>query len=331
MKKKSNLFLAIGVIAVGLLIYFVVAASTKKEQNPATGTTSETVQSNSQPSSKEEANSKYTKLLVLREIKSEKSPHPDGKVVQLFIVNLKDNAEKLVFTDLDEDFQIRLVGGVLEDSVIIFGTQLNEVSGALWKIKLDGTGKKESFFGAFTPTSFSISSQKIVYTAYDNIQGVYTLWTADHDGRFKAKIYQSEQIVTDPVFVDDKILAFVSLNKKGEASIFTISSDGKNPQEILKAKGESIYSLCYASTHFAYVKAPVGAQSKEKAEIYTVNREGGEEKRIQSDKEADNFPIISPDGTLLAFAKNGKIWTGKVDGTELKSFSDGVRPLSFIK
>jgi len=328
MQKKILGVLAI--VILGGLVYLAVKSTTQVPKQTETQPPSE-VGGGSKAEIKEEKKPEPIKKLLYRQNStSEKSPHPGKQVVELKVIDLNGQNKKIIFTDLDEDFQVRLVDGLLKDSILVFGTPLNETAGAIWQIQTDGSGIKKQIIDNFTGSSFTSNGEKIAFVAYDNIQGVYTLWVMNMDGRFKTKILESETNLSDPVFWD-KNLAFVKIDKEGNGSINTVNLDGSNQKEILKAKDEFISGLYFAANKFTYIKTPKTGGQENLAEVYICDSNGQNEKRITNDKEADGFPVISSDGSKIAFYKNGKIWVGNSDGSDTKVLVEGTQPIGFFE
>jgi len=271
----------------------------------------------------EQKQEKVKTLLFLKKTNNE-------QVAELRKIDLDGNNNKLVFTDTDEDFKIRIVGGLSKDYVLIFGTPLNETSGSIWQIKIDGSGAKKMLAdGAFSTSSFTFSNEKIAFISYDNIRGTYNIWTMNMDGRFKTKVLESEDMLSDLVFVDNS-LGFVKIDKDGNSILETVNIDGSNPKELIKSK-DQIYALSFAAGNFAYIKSPKATGRVSLAEVFIYNLNEKKEKKITNDKESDNYPVISKDGTKVAFLKNGKIWVENVDGTEAKVLTEGSQPLGFLE
>lgn len=266
---------------------------------------------------------KLGSLIYLKNLKNK-------DIVEIHKVDLDGKNDKLIFTDADEDFKIRLADGLLENSLLIFATLLNENTGSIWEIKIDGSGDKKQLISQISASSFASNGKKIGLITYDNIDGVYNIWTMNLDGRFKTKVLTSETIISDLIFVDDG-LAFVKIDNDNNNLIVKISSDGSKKEEVFKSKDRLIHSLSYASNKFAYIKAPKSSNEDNLSEVYIYDLKNKSEKRITNDKQKDSFPIISSDGTKIAFSKNGKIWVGNVDGSNLKVITEGDQPIGFLK
>lgn len=319
---KKKIFGTLAIIVVLGLAYFLIKSSTKPQSQPSS--TNQGVGGGEVPGIPEGQKTEEVKKLVYRQNLADK------QVVELSLIDADGKNKKLVFTDSDEDFRIRLVDGLLLDSILVFGTPLNETSGSIWQIKTDGTGGKKQLIDKITVSSFTSNGEKIAFISYDNINGVFNLWTMNMDGRFKTKILESKDPISDPIMLD-KSLAFVVINKEGDGVINTISEDGQNKKEILKASGQFIEGLSFSSNKFAFIKKPKTAGSENLAEVYVCDQNGQNEKRITQDTEADAFPVLSKDGSTLAFYKKGMIWTGKSDGTDQKAIVEGTQPIGFVE
>jgi len=329
MKHKKIFLVVLGVLILAGAAY----AATKVvyfQQKPAESTVEKPKETAVPPASpetvppqQEQKQGKVKTLLFLKKSDNE-------QVTELRKIDLDGSNNKLVFTDADEDFKIRIVGGLSKDYVLVFGTPLNETSGSIWQVKIDGSGTKKMLAdGTFSTSSFSFSNEKIAFISYDNIRGTYNIWTMNMDGRFKTKVLESEDMLSDLVFADNS-LGFVKVDKDGNSIVETMNLDGSNPKEIIKSK-DQIYALSFTSGTFAYIKSPKATGRVSLTEVYIYNLSEKKEKKITNDKESDTYPVISKDGTKVVFSKNGKIWVENVDGTEAKVLTEGTQPLGFLE
>lgn len=306
-KRRKRWLFFFGIILVAAFVY-LINFNQPGQKNKEVSSGPEQVQK--EETAKEEI-SKYSKILFQRN---------KGEVVELRVWDIKEKKEKLVFTDFDEDFKIKMTDGAWEDNIITFMTLGNESVGSFWKIKIDGSGKKEELFGQVTPSYFAANSEKVVYVSYDNTKGKYLLLVSNLDGRFKQVILESESIISNPVFIDQKTIAFSQMSQEGGV-VLKIGIDGSGKKEILRSP-EAILALDYGGGRFAYVKSD--------NQLYVCNKDGQDEKKITNSGSV-NYPVLSNDGSLLAFVKNGKIWLGNSDGSNLKEITDGFRPIEYLK
>ncbi|MCX6806931.1 MAG: DUF5050 domain-containing protein [Candidatus Berkelbacteria bacterium] len=270
------------------------------------------------------------KSLVYRlNIPVQKAKNAQKPVIEIRKVDLDGNNKKLIFTDMDEDFQIRLISSI-PNNLLFFATTLNETTGAIWQIGLSETLTKKQIISDFSSSAFSSNNEKILYVIYDNVGGKYALWSMNMDGRYKSKILESDSIISDPVFID-KTIAFVKIDSQGNGILVTSNLDGSNQKEIAKGNKESIYGLSYAASKLAYVKAPITPGQENLAEIYIYNLQSQKESRITNDKKPDSSPVLSKIGDKIAFCKNNQIWLGNTDGSDQKSLVEGTQPIEFIE
>lgn len=322
---KKRILGVLGIIILGILVYLIASSSHKPESQ-----TKQTAGPSLETEQKKETKGPV-KLLYRQNLTSSKSPHPGNQVVEIRTIDFKTNEKKLIFTDLDEDIQIRLVDGIIGDSLWVFATAIAENAGSIWELKIDGSGFKKKIISDFNASSFRLNSDKIAFISYDNIKGVYALWIMNKDGRFKTKILESETVLSDPVFILDNKLAFIKITQEGDGAIVTTNLDGSDQKEILKAKGQLLSSLNFAASKFAYIKTPKTGGKENLADVYICDTNGQNEKRITIDSEADGYPVLSFDGSLIAFYKKGKIWLANSDGSNQKAEVEGTQPIGFLQ
>lgn len=323
----------LGIVSIAVLGAFAyMAVKSFNSSTPAPNTAPNTQNQTSQGvgGGAQEVKPETVKTLLYRlNLPAQKSSKTEKPIVQLMTIDLNGNNKKLVFTDLDEDFQIRLVNGLLKDSVLAFATPLNETSGSIWQIKIDGSGVKKQLIDKFTSSSLDSNGEKIAFVSYNNVNGTYGLWIMDLDGRFKTKILESNTVLSDPVIVG-KTIYFVKIDKEGNGVVLQANLDGSNQKEILKGKNELIYSLFYAANKLTYIKVPKAGGQENLAEVYVFDISSQKESKITSDKDSEGYPVLSQDGTKIAFYKGGKIWVGNSDGSDLKSLIEGNQPIGFL-
>lgn len=331
--RKSSFIKWFGVLIIifgGLLLYSSLRSSEEKSSFLEQGATG----GGTPPSSLEkEIKKEKTKTLLFRQNRQEeKSSHPGKQVVDIYSLELDGKNKKKLFTDMDEEFQVKIIDGIFQDSIYLLAADLTGIS-SLWEIKIDGTGKKSQIQSNFQVGSFSASqdAQKIAYVVYDNVKGSYNLMTQDKDGKFKEKILENQTALSDPLYLNKNEIAYLKVTPEGESLIEKINLENKNTSLILKSPDTQIYSLNYKNDKFAYIKAPKTEQASNKAEVYICDQDGKNEKRLTNDDQADNFPVLSNDTSYLAFYKNGKIWLYNIKEDKAMSLVEGSQPLGFIE
>lgn len=319
-KRRFRFFGILFFIFLGLLIYFALEKKTPSgEEIPP-------------PKIKEEAKKEEKKEEKLEGKLLFRLTKPGQRTVtDIYTIDLETQDKKKVFTDFDEEGELKIIDGLTSQSIFATMALLGQPE-SLWEIKIDGTGKKGLILEKFNSTSFSFNEKngKIAFILYDQIEGNYHLATIDKDGRNKKVLRKSSLPLADPVWLSQDRLAFIEINEKGGGTLKTINLDGSNLKEIKKSEKEQIYSLSFSpsASLFAYIKAPK-SEGPSESEVYICDLKGNE-KRLTNDKEADFYPVLSSDGKRLAFAKKGEIWVGFLEG-EFKPISQGTQPLGFIK
>ena len=331
MRKKRNLTILVilGVIVAGGIAY----AAIKNDANPKTQPkTQEQLSVGGAPEASQTVNdatkSAVYKRLFFRLNSTGSSLQSGKQVTELKAINLDGSNKKTIFTDVDEDFQIRLFGDLTKNSILAFATPLNEMMGAVWQIQTDGSGTKKQILDSFSSSSFASNNDKIAFVSYNNIEGKYSLWIMNMDGKSKKSILDSDGILSDPTFLANS-LSIVKMSSDGSSSVLSIGLDGSGQKEIIKSANEQIFSLSYGNNKLAYIKAPKETGKENMADVYVYDLVAETEKRITNDKIADSYPVLSADGTKIAFDKNGKIWVGASDGSNLKTLVDGTQPIGF--
>ena len=323
-RQKKKTFFAFGLAFLLLLVYFFLSA-----RSPAP-TTNPTKPSDTPNVAKEETPlfSTAPTQLYYRKIRVESNPALLGKKVsEVYLYDLKKNQNKLIFTDIDEDFTIQNVAGIINDKMIIFATPLNENAGDLWEVATDGSGAKKKIANSLVITSIKATAEKIIFVSYDSNVPQYTLWMMDKEGKNQKKILESDFPISDPV-IRENGLAYISSDSNLIDSIVTINFDGSEKKEILKSKNASLSRLSYAKGKYVYLKIPKDG-SDNANEIYLFDTTTGTEKRITQNNEKEEHPLISQNGEDLAFVKNNKIWLKNLNSGEEKVLTEGTQPLWF--
>jgi len=150
----------------------------------------------------------------------------------------------------------------------------------------------------------------------------------DYDGRFRKKIYETSNLLSNLMLEGDR-LALVE-NYLGGSTIKIIDFNDLKPKEVLKVK-EEIDTADYASGEFIYTKSLRRNGKIENADVFVYNLDSKREDKITNDKDFENCPIISNDGAVLAFSKNGKIWVKKMNEDNPIIVAEGTCPIGFLE
>ncbi|HWW75689.1 MAG TPA: hypothetical protein VNZ44_09850, partial [Pyrinomonadaceae bacterium] len=94
-------------------------------------------------------------------------------------------------------------------------------------------------------------------------------------------------------------------------------------QEMLKIQRVADPQLSPDGRWVAYqVTVPDVAANRNRTQIYVVPAAGGEPKQLTTGAASSTGPRWSPDGSRLAFATGGQVWTMKPDGTDRKQLTN---------
>lgn len=155
--------------------------------------------------------------------------------------------------------------------------------------------------------SVSPDGKKILFTR--SIDGKCDLWVMDADGTNERQITFTDEWQEGGSFYlnDNETIIYRAWERKNEGkrgmpmTIFTIKDDGTNLRQITHDDGTNWAPFpAPDGDHFAFVKVLPPFNF----EIYIMSISTGEQIRITYNDAFDGFPVISPDGKLLAFSSS---------------------------
>jgi Tol biopolymer transport system component len=141
------------------------------------------------------------------------------------------------------------------------------------------------------------------------IDGAIDLWLADADGSNQRQITFTPDLQEggSQFLPDGKTILFRAWKKSEQdlenkdMHIYTVNSDGTGLRQITTESG----------THWAPYPAPDGIHAvyvkvlpPHNYEIFLLNLQTGEEKRLTYNSAFDGFPSVSPDGKYIAFSSS---------------------------
>src|SRR5215207_4740550 len=103
------------------------------------------------------------------------------------------------------------------------------------------------------------------------------------------------------------------------AEIITVSPDGTGMKQLTSASGSGNPTFSPNGEKIAYIRqervsTPEG-QSDWQVDVWVMNADGSEQKKLTDDFNHEGAPTWSPDGTKIAFVDGPDIWTIKPDGS----------------
>jgi TolB protein len=120
-------------------------------------------------------------------------------------------------------------------------------------------------------------------------------------------------------------LAFVS-SRDGDYAILVMASDGSGQRRLTAqdtaASGATVFFQVEPAWSADASKFAFASRRKGSSDIYTMASDGTGTKRVTSGKQNDSHPTWSPDGSEIAFTRDGDIYLMGADGSRPHRISD---------
>ena len=153
----------------------------------------------------------------------------------------------------------------------------------------------------------------------------WQIWVMDPDGQNKRQVTFSAQDKRDPTWVNGgQKIAFRTSNSQ----LFTVDSDGKNEQEILKKYGV-VTNPCFSRVTNEIVFIRFDPRGKDRADIWKSDLTGEHSKLLTKDQTGRFQPRFSPLGDKIAFVQKDRedpdyhIWMMNADGSDPRQLTTG--------
>lgn len=171
-----------------------------------------------------------------------------------------------------------------------------------------------------------------IIVSHEDDNGILQLYRMKEDGSDRRQLTHGNHDCVQPACsADGEKIVYVQRSEKGMA-IWLCDTDGKNAKELIKSKRILVPSWLPDSKHIVWMSAGPGQKNQDPAsnsQIRLMNTETGESRRLFSDPEQIKFsnamPVVSPDGTKVAFVSNRsgafRIWVSNLDGSDAKLIS----------
>ncbi len=239
--------------------------------------------------------------------------YQDDDFCSLMIIDVDGKSERKLLT---RQRPIRLSGNQFSPD----GKSIAFASGQSWNggsdfrlLRFDLTNGEESQISS--KTFFEITSLKwlpdgdgLLLAAKENLDGRLRIWnvsTATGDARALTK--------------DATDYISLSLDKAADKMIATHLS---NTFHLYLARIDDVSnpkSLAVARIGVAFAPDGKIVYAGNDGDIWTINREGGEQRQLTNDSYKDFFPRVSPDGRYIFFASNrsgsNQVWRMNADGS----------------
>lgn len=210
--------------------------------------------------------------------------------------------------------------------------------------------------------SWSADGSRLAFTSW--INGSYEVFIVNADGTDLRQLTSSPATDWEPwLSPDGSQVSFISTREGGVLTIFLMNADGTEPRRITRSAGAYCYptwspdgaTLLYELGGVLGIMrldgAPIDGLAQKPLfagtdpawspdgdqialaryvdgnyEIFIVNLDGGNERRLTHHPAQEANPSFSPDGTTIAFSSyrdgNWEIYTVGVDGTDLKRITN---------
>ena len=154
--------------------------------------------------------------------------------------------EKLLFTDKDEEEQIKFIPSISFDGDIyaVMAKKEQAFTGTLYKISADGSGEKEKLKDGFVTNAnpaVSLDGTKTAYTLFSNAEAHYgfTLYISEADGANIIKIDEDSTNINYLCFSKDaKNIAYIKANKY----LYVSDIDAKSQTKIYEMQNNNTIS-----------------------------------------------------------------------------------------
>lgn len=272
----------------------------------------------------------------------------NDKATTIYEKNFSKDRIIKIFTDTDEGKKIRSLGGIGDNKILSFNTDLEEEHiGELAGIILDSSGKKDIFqkeFASTQPPIISPNGEKIAYTLFSNAEKDFgfKLIVANKDNSNKIELDNDPTNLT--IFswnYNSNELCYSKGNSENEQKVFTIDIKEKKSNEFLTFKGY-INSLYWGKTDkFVASMQEKGSEIK-KTELYYFTLKKPKPEKITDNDTYENYPVLSPDGENIAFFststdnkptsnQNGEIKIININSKETNKVADGNNIVGWIE
>jgi|SRR5215213_7147313 len=192
-----------------------------------------------------------------------------------------------------------------------------------------------TLLGAFAQTAPASRPLREIIVSYADGTNKLQLYRVNEDGSARRRITDGTQDCAMPDWSHDgKKIVYVKESEEGNGnSLWLSDSDGKHPMILVKSGINMKPSWLPDSKHIAWFTIAPGKDDAKKGELKIFSTETLQSRPLFTDPEqvkySNMMPVISPDGTQVAFVSNRtghyRIWVSKLDGSDAKPISSAVQ------
>ncbi len=168
-----------------------------------------------------------------------------------------------------------------------------------------------------------------VIVSHTDENNVLQLYYVKEDGSSRRKLTNSKhQCMMPAVSPDGGKIVYVQQSGKGMA-LWICDFDGRNSEALTESGRNLIPSWLPDSRHIVWMVFTPGKDPAENSRLHIMNTETMESRRLFSDpqqiKFSNSMPVVSPNGTKVAFVSNRsgtyRVWLSNLDGSDAKPIS----------
>ncbi|MFZ2957812.1 MAG: LpqB family beta-propeller domain-containing protein [Candidatus Ozemobacteraceae bacterium] len=183
--------------------------------------------------------------------------------------------------------------------------------------------------GLMDPSETASPPLREIIVSYADETNKLQLYRTNEDGSARRRITDGTHDCSMPAWSPDgRKIVYVQESENGTA-LWLSDSDGKNPKMLTSSGQNMVPSWLPDSKYIVWMALTPGKNPAESSQLIIMNTETLQSERLFSDPEQIKFgnlmPVVSPDGTKVAFVSNRsgnfRIWVSNLDGSGAKLVS----------
>jgi Tol biopolymer transport system component len=189
--------------------------------------------------------------------------------------------------------------------------------------------------GSTDPSEPASRPLREIIVSYADETNKLQLYRINENGSARRRITGGTHDCSMPAWSPDgKKMVYVQESESGTA-LWLSDPDGKNPKMLTRSGLNMVPSWLPDSKHIVWMVLAPGKNPAESSQLNIMNTETLQSRRLFSDPEQVKFsnlmPVVSPDGTKVAFVSNRsgyyRIWLSNLDGSDARPVSPAAAEL----